>query len=123
MNLAPVDVEYAHGDGPRRPVDLGDKRNCAGRCPCGGGQFSNDGRSAIKELDSILHLALPSAGPSAVAFARPGACMRCLGDPSVGFGVAHDADQFRDLVKLGSIVRGNDGSPRPADVTLRRFAP
>jgi hypothetical protein len=42
MNLAPVQVEHAHGDGVRWPVDVGDKHERARGVPRVGMLFPND---------------------------------------------------------------------------------
>ena len=55
MNLPSVCIENAHGDGVRRPVNVGHKRNRAS-CAMGvGDQFANYGRRRVEKLDSILH--------------------------------------------------------------------
>ncbi len=55
MNLAPGYVEHAHGDGVRRPVDISDKRDCAGDLPRVGMQLAEYGPVTVQELNSILH--------------------------------------------------------------------
>jgi hypothetical protein len=39
MNLPPISVEYAHGDGARRPVNVGNKLDRADSVSCIGDQF------------------------------------------------------------------------------------
>jgi hypothetical protein len=41
MNLVPVRVEHADGDGVGRPVNVRDKRNCADSVPRVGSEFAN----------------------------------------------------------------------------------
>jgi hypothetical protein len=55
MNLAPVGVEYAHGDGTRRPIRVDDKLDRARNVSSVGAPFANDVRGAVQELDSVLH--------------------------------------------------------------------
>jgi hypothetical protein len=55
MNLAPVPVENANGDGRGRPVNIGDKRDCANSVPRVREQFANDAGRTVEELDSVLH--------------------------------------------------------------------
>jgi len=54
MNLAPVHIEQPHGDGVGRPVLVRHKRNRANGVMGVGGQFPNDVRAAVEELDSVL---------------------------------------------------------------------
>ena len=55
MNLAPIRVEHAHGEGARRPIRVDDKRDRAGGVPSVGVQLAEDGRPAVEKLDSVLH--------------------------------------------------------------------
>jgi len=55
MNLSPVQVEHAHGDGARWPVDVGDKPDRANSVSRIGEHFTNDPRRPVKELDAKLH--------------------------------------------------------------------
>jgi hypothetical protein len=55
MNLAPVDVAHAHGDGARRPVNVADKLNRPNSVPSVGEQFPDDAGRAVWEFDSELH--------------------------------------------------------------------
>jgi hypothetical protein len=55
MNLAPVRIEHAHGDGVRRPVNVDHKRNRASGAMSVGDQFANHGRRRVEKLDSALH--------------------------------------------------------------------
>jgi hypothetical protein len=58
MNLAPVQVEHAHGDGEGRPVYVRNERDRANDVPGVGEQFANHGRRTVEELDSVLHVGL-----------------------------------------------------------------
>jgi hypothetical protein len=51
MNLVPISVEHTHGDGARRPINLGHERNCADRVPGVGGGFANDVCMPVEKLD------------------------------------------------------------------------
>ncbi len=55
MNLAPVGVEHAHGDGARRPIRVDDKLDRARNVLSVGAPFANDISRAVQELDSVLH--------------------------------------------------------------------
>ncbi len=55
MNLAPVRVEHAHGDGARRPVYVGDKPDGANSVSRIGEQFTNDAGRTVEKLDAKLH--------------------------------------------------------------------
>ncbi len=55
MNLAPIRVEYAHGDGAKRPIRVDDKLDRVRNASGAGAPFANDFRGAVQELDSVLH--------------------------------------------------------------------
>jgi hypothetical protein len=55
MNLAPVQVEHAHGHGALRPVNVSDKPDRANSVSRVGMQFPNDAGRPVKELDAKLH--------------------------------------------------------------------
>jgi len=60
MNLAPVQVEHAHGHGAGRPINVTDKRDRADGVSRVGDQVKNDARVAVEELDAELQNELPS---------------------------------------------------------------
>jgi hypothetical protein len=60
MNLAPISIEHADGDGVGRPINVRDKRNCADSVPGVGGEFANDIRPPVEKLDSVLHMTMLS---------------------------------------------------------------
>jgi hypothetical protein len=55
MNLAPVDVEHAHGDNVRRPLQVSDKGDRPSGVSSVGDQVKDDAGVAVEELDSVLH--------------------------------------------------------------------
>jgi hypothetical protein len=55
MNLAPVGVEHAHGDGLRRPIGVHDELDRGGNVSGAGAQFANNVAHTVEELDSVLH--------------------------------------------------------------------
>jgi hypothetical protein len=55
MDLAPVQIEHAHGDSARRPVYVSHKRGRANGVSRIGEQFTNDAGGPVKELDTKLH--------------------------------------------------------------------
>jgi hypothetical protein len=55
MNLAPVRIKHAHGDGTRWPIRVGDELERARYAPHVRCHFAKDVSPGVKELDSILH--------------------------------------------------------------------
>ena len=55
MNFAPVGVEYAHGDGVRRPVRVDDKGDHARDALTDGAPLTEDVRRSVQELYSVLN--------------------------------------------------------------------
>jgi hypothetical protein len=55
MNLSPVHVEHAHGDGARRPVYVSDKPDRADSVPRIGEHLTDDAGRSVEELDAKLH--------------------------------------------------------------------
>ena len=77
VNFAAVAVEHPHGDGARRPISVGHKRNRANSVPGCGGEFANDVRLSVEKLNSVLHGPLSAHPPTfrrcrKAAFASPG---------------------------------------------------
>jgi hypothetical protein len=55
MNLASIGVEYAHGDGGRRPIRIDNKLDRTRNVSCVGAPFTEDLRRSVQELYSVLH--------------------------------------------------------------------
>ena len=55
MNLAPIRVEYAHGDGARWPIRVDDKLDRTRNVLGVGAPFTNDLGRTVEELNSVLH--------------------------------------------------------------------
>jgi hypothetical protein len=55
MNLAPVQVEHAHGDGAGRPVYVGDKRDRADSVSRVREQFTDDASRTVEKVDAKMH--------------------------------------------------------------------
>jgi hypothetical protein len=55
MNLAPVRIKHAHGDGTRWPISVNDKLERAPNAPQVRCHFAKDVSPGVKELDSVLH--------------------------------------------------------------------
>ena len=88
VNLAPVDVEHADGDGVGRPINVCDKRNRADSVPGVGGEFANDIRRIVQKLDSLLHSLYPRGDVPKTRSSRShhGAAMTGVASPFVVWG-------------------------------------